>query len=53
MDFDLSDAQNELRSRSRALAENRIAARAAEIDDSLFDLRLAWEEERDREELGY
>ena len=26
---------------------------AGMIDDSLFDLRLAWEEERDREELGY
>ncbi len=23
------------------------------IDDSLFDLRLAWEEEQDRKELGY
>ncbi len=34
MDFDLNNAQSELRSRSRALAETRIAARAAEIDDS-------------------
>ncbi len=34
MDFDLNDAQSELRSRARALAETRIAARAAEIDDT-------------------
>ncbi len=26
---------------------------AGMIEDSLFDLRLAWEEEEDREELGY
>ena len=33
MDFDLSESQNALRSRARALAETRIVARAAEIDD--------------------
>jgi len=34
MDFDLNDAQSELRARARILAKTRIAARAAEIDDS-------------------
>ena len=34
MDFDLSDAQRDLRARARELAETRIAPRAAEIDDS-------------------
>ena len=34
MDFDLSDAQSELQICARALAKTRIAARAAEIDDS-------------------
>ncbi len=34
MDFDLNDAQIDLRARARELAETRIAPRAAEIDDS-------------------
>ncbi len=34
MNFDLSDAQRALRTRARALAETRIAPRAAEIDET-------------------
>ncbi len=34
MRFELTDAQNQLRTRARELAEGHVAARAAEIDDS-------------------